>query len=163
MKKTTQSVERLQDMLKHGSRKRKRSESPDEESLPPAKRPRKMVAVVPLFPRTFLLKVKKWQDRKRKIELGMALYIEAQLKKMADTSSSPPEPTVSLSVEALEGIKAAEQLIEEISAEIAASFPKRYGIIKRLEVNNVADNSVEVKVVPVKRRGGWRKKGEKRN
>jgi uncharacterized protein (DUF1919 family) len=29
-----------------------------------------MVAVVPLFPRTFLLKVKKWQDRKRKIELG---------------------------------------------------------------------------------------------
>jgi hypothetical protein len=93
---------------------------------------------------------------------GMALYIEAQLKKMADTSSSPPEPAVSLSVEALEGIKAAEQLIDEISAEIAASFPKRYGIIKRLEVSNVADDSVEVKVVPVKRRGGWRKKGEKR-
>jgi hypothetical protein len=34
-----------------------------------------MVAVVPLFPRTFLLKVKKWQDRKRKIELGKNYFI----------------------------------------------------------------------------------------
>jgi hypothetical protein len=61
------------------SRKRKRSKSSDEESLPPAKRPRKMVAVVPLFPRTFLLKVKKWQDRKRKIELGNYFISESKL------------------------------------------------------------------------------------
>jgi hypothetical protein len=69
---------------------------------------------------------------------------------------------MSLSEEALSGIRAAEDLIEEIAREIEASAPKRHGVIKRLASDDVADDSVEVKVVPVKRRGGWRKKGEKR-
>jgi hypothetical protein len=69
---------------------------------------------------------------------------------------------MSLSEEALSGISAAEDLIEEITREIEASAPKRRGIIKRLASNDAADDSLEVKVVPMKRRGGWRKTGQRR-
>jgi hypothetical protein len=69
---------------------------------------------------------------------------------------------MSLSEEALTGIRAAENLIEEITREIEASAPKRRGIIKRLASKDVADDSLEVKVIPVKRRGGWKKTGQRR-
>ncbi|XP_060582960.1 uncharacterized protein LOC132739303 [Ruditapes philippinarum] len=162
MKKTTHSVERLQDMLKHASRKRKRSSSPDSEALPPAKRPRLRVITPSPLPRSFLRKVKAWHDRKRKIELGIALYLEAQRQKIVDAISLPAAPSMSLSEEALSGIRAAEDLIEEITREIEASAPKRRGMIKRLASNDGADDSLEVKVIPVKRRGGWRKNGQRR-
>ena len=80
---------------------------------------------------------------------------------MVDENPSPPAPTMSLSEEALAGIKAAEILIEEITRELEASAPKRQ-LIKRMYAGSSADDSLEVKAVPVKRRGGFRKKGEKR-
>ena len=76
--------------------------------------------------------------------------------------SSPPEVRMSLSEEALAGIKAAEELIEEITKELESYVPTRHGLITRLSYNSEADDNVEVKVVQVKRRGGWRKKGDKR-
>ena len=91
---------------------------------------------------------------------GKALYWGAQ-KHMADQKPSPRAHTMSLSEEALEGIKAAEILIEEITKELEASAPKRQ-LIKRLDAGCPTDDSLEVKVVPVKRRGGFRRKGEKR-
>ena len=92
---------------------------------------------------------------------GIALYLEAEKKYMADENPSLPAPTMSLSEEALAGIKAAEILIEEITHELEASAPKRQ-LIKRMDNGSSADDSLEIKAVPVKRRGGFRKKGEKR-
>ena len=81
---------------------------------------------------------------------------------MADENLSPPEPTMSLSEEALAGIRAAEILIEEITRELEASAQKRQ-FIKRMDAGSSADDILEAKAVPVKRRGGFRKKGEKRS
>ena len=68
---------------------------------------------------------------------------------------------MSLSEEALAGIKAAEILIAEITHELEASAPKRQ-LIKRMDAGSSADDNLEVKAVPIKRRGGYRRKGEKR-